>query len=93
MLEQNVIMQLKYKFDAINDSKVLNESNIKNETLVKNAERRFFKDLKLYSEGKKEFAHITQRIGDLDRQRLAFTSPDSLRTYKEDINRWDPFDK
>lgn len=93
MLEQNVIMQLKYKFDAINDSKVLNESNIKNETLVKNAERRFFKDLKLYSEGKKEFDHITQRIGDLDRQRLALKSTDSLRDLKEVINSWDTLDE
>ena len=49
--------------------------------------------MKLYSEGKKEFDHITQRIGDLDRQRLALKSTDSLRDLKEVINSWDTLDE
>ena len=90
LLEKNVIMQLKYKFDSLNgiDSK-LNESNIIRKTLVKNAERRFFKDLKLYSDGKKEFDHVIRRLDDLDKERLALKSKDKIKDYREVIDTWD----
>ena len=91
LLEKNVIMQLKYKFDSLNgiDNKS-NESNIINKTLVKNAERRFFKDLKLYSEGKKEFDHVIRRLDDLDKERAALKSK---KDYRGVIDTWDTLDE
>jgi len=84
-------MQLKYKFDSLNgiDNKS-NESNIINKTLVKNAERRFFKDLKLYSEGKKEFDHVIRRLDDLDKERAALKSK---KDYRGVIDTWDTLDE
>ena len=94
MLEQNVIMQLKYKFDSINgNADKFDESDIINKTLVKNAERRFFKDLKLYAEGKKEFDHIIRRLDDLDKQKSNLKSKDKLKDFKGIIDTWDDLDE
>ena len=85
MLEQNVIMQLKYKFDSINgNTDKFDESDIINKTLVKNAERRLFKDLKLYADGKKEFDHIIRRLDDLDKQKSNLKSKDKLKDLTND---------
>ena len=94
MLEQNVIMQLKYKFDSINgNADKFDESDIINKTLVKNAERRLFKDLKLYAEGKKEFDHIIRRLDDLDKQKSNLKSKDKLKDFKGVIDTWDDLDE
>ncbi|MBK50536.1 MAG: hypothetical protein CL768_05890 [Chloroflexi bacterium] len=94
MLEENVVMQLKYKFDSINNTEDrLEELQIINKTLVKNAERRLFKDLKLYSDGKKEFGHIIRRLADLDNQRSNLKSKDKLKDFKEIITNWDDLDE
>ena len=94
MLEQNVIMQLKYKFDSINNiGDRLDEFQSINKTLVKNAERRLFKDLKLYAEGKKEYDHIIRRLKDLDQQRVNLKSKDKLKDFKDIIHNWDTLDE
>ena len=94
LLEQNVIMQLKYKFDSINGiADKFDGSDIINKTLVKNAERRLFKDLKLYAEGKKEFDHIIRRLDDLDKQKSNLKAKDKLKDFKRVIDTWDDLDE
>ena len=87
-------MQLKYKFDSINgNADKFDESDIINKTLVKNAERRLFKDLKLYADGKKEFDHIIRRLDDLDKQKSNLKSKDKLKDFKGIIDAWDDLDE
>ena len=71
----------------------LDEFQSINKTLVKNAERRLFKDLKLYAEGKKEYDHIIRRLKDLDQQRVNLKSKDKLKDFKDIIHNWDTLDE